>query len=168
MGKYLLKTVWALLFACAVGVVLTACADAEEGEKWDDWEFRNAISNGKWTSWHIIQIKDENGNWVEQDANTILYFDIQFFVNDHNFHSTKWYWKEDGENGWIADESTREEYKPADQTAFTIDSKKLIIEGTVGEEKYFRIDLNKKVDGFIEGKLHFYRDDKTFEVIMHR
>ena len=82
MGKYLLKTVWALLFACAVGIGLTACADAEDGESWGDWEFRNAISNGKYTSWSIFQIKDENGNWVEQDANTILYFDIQFFVNE--------------------------------------------------------------------------------------
>ena len=166
--KSLIRLSCAMLLACVIGVCMSGCAEAEEGESWGDWEFRNAISNSKWTSWHIIQIKDENGNWVNQDDNTILYFDIQFFVNDHNFHSTKFYWTQDKDEGWISDDATREEYKPSNNTAFTIDSKNLIIEGTIGEEKYFRFNLNKKVEGSMEGKLYFYRDNKTYEVIMSR
>ena len=165
--KSLIRLSCAMLLACVIGVCMSGCAEAEEGESWGDWEFRNAISNTKWTEWHIIKIKDENGNWINQDENTILYFGIQFFVNDHNFHSTKFNWKNDGE-GWISDDATLEEYKPADNTAFTIDSNNLVIEGTVGGEKYFRINLNKKVDGNMEGKLYLYRENKTYEVVMSR
>ena len=159
-----------LLLACIVGLSLNSCVDAEEGESWDDYEFRNAINCGKLTSWHIILIKDENGKWLNdyQGENTIVSFDVQFFSKDHNFHSTKFYWTQNEKGEWIGDDATREEYKPADNTAFTLDSKALTIEGTVGGEKYFRISLDKKVDGAMEGKLHFYRENKTFEVKMVR
>ena len=161
---------WALLLACVVGLGLTACADAEEGESWGDWEFRNALNCTKWTAWHIILIKDENGNWLNDrnGENKILHFDVQFFASAHNFHTTKWYWIQNENGEWVSDPATEEEYKTADNTAFTLDSKNLVIEGTVGEEKYFRINLDKKVDGNMEGKLHFYKEDKTFEVIMSR
>lgn len=170
MIKNAIKLSWVLLLACFVGLGVNSCADAEEGESWGDWEFRNAINCAKWSEWHIIQIKDENGNWLNDylGENTILHFGVQFFANDHNFHSTKAYWMHDEKEGWIWDEFTKEEYKPADNTAFTIDSKNLIIEGTVGGEKYFRIKLNKKVDGTMEGTLYFYKENKTFEVIMSR
>ncbi|MBP5515042.1 MAG: hypothetical protein J6Y04_09765 [Bacteroidaceae bacterium] len=166
--KNVIRTAWALLLACIVGVGMVGCVEAEEGEGWDEWEFRNAINCGKLTEWHIIQIKNDKGEWVPDAENTILTFNVQFFSKDHNFHSTKFFWTQSENLGWIADQSTLEEYKPADNTAFTIDPKKLIIEGTVGGEKYFRINLNKKVEGSIEGKLYFYRDKTTYEVIMLR
>ncbi|MBQ9559491.1 MAG: hypothetical protein IJV08_05850 [Bacteroidaceae bacterium] len=45
----------------------------------------------------------------------------------------------------------------------------MTIEGTVANEKYFRIVLDKNIDGpFMEGKLYFYREDKTYEVRLRR
>ncbi len=166
--KRLMNSAWALLLACVLGLALTACVEAEEGETWDEWEFRNAINCGKYTAWSIYKIKDGD-KWLEDYENNILQFSVQFFSKDHNFHSSKAHWMQDAEGSWIADESTREEFLPADETAFTLDTKHLVIEGTVGGEKYFRINLNKKVaDGFMEGKLHFYKENKTYEVIMIR
>jgi len=61
-----------------------------------------------------------------------------------------------------------EEYKPADNTAFTVDSKTKTIEATVDGVKYFRIVLDKEPTSLMEGKLHFYKENKTYEVILSR
>lgn len=170
MKKYM-KMTWALLLALFTGMSMSGCADAEDGESWGDWEFRNDINCAKFAEWSIDQVKID-GEWVDPARGDVPFFGVQFFASDHNFHSRKWSWtwKEImGEEGWVSDDATLEEYKPADNTAFTVDSKTLTIEGTVANEKYFRIVLDKKIDGpFMEGKLYFYREDKTYEVRLRR
>ena len=162
---------WALLLACFVGLVMNSCVDAEDGESWGDWEFRNVINCSKYTEWSMEKVKID-GEWVDAAREDVPYFAVQFFAKDHNFHSQKWSWtwKEiGGEGGLVSDDATTEEYKPADNTAFTVDSKTLTIEGTVAGEKYFRFVLDEKIDGpYMQGKLYFYKEDKTYEVLMRR
>ena len=170
--KNLIKSVWALLLACIVSMGMTSCADAEDGESWGDWEFRNAINCGKLTEWSLNKVKEANGEWGDPYRADVPLFRVQFFASDHNFHSTKgsWIWVKDNEgNGeWRADEAAMEEYKPADNTAFTVDSKTLTIEATVDGAKYFRIVLDKQPTSVMEGKLHFYKENKTYEVQLIR
>jgi len=167
--KNLMMSAWALLLACMVSMGMTSCVEAEDGESWGDWEFRDAINCGKFTEWSLYKVKDANGEWGEPYRADVPIFRVQFFSSNHNFHSTKgtWIWVE-SEGGWIADESTMEEYKPADNTAFTVDSKTKTIEATVDGVKYFRIVLDKEPTSLMEGKLHFYKENKTFEVILSR
>ncbi len=169
--KNLMMSAWALLLACVVSVGVTSCADAEEGESWGDWEFRNDINCTKFTEWSVNQVKID-GKWVDPAREDVPFFSVQFFAKDHNFHSKKWSWtwKEiGGEGGWVSDDATIEEYKPANNTAFTVDSKTLTIEGTVAGEKYFRIVLDKKIEGScMQDKLHFYKENKTYDVMMIR
>ena len=154
-----------ILFAIAVVIVavmsagLVSCADAEKGESWSDWELRNSI-NG--FGWHVDMLKDANGNWVRWENSVTLYFEVKFSASNHNFSSRKFYYNKEG----VSDEATREEYS-SDKTAYTIKEAK-IIEGTVNGEPYFRITLNKKPSSSMEGSLYFYREDKTYEVIMTR
>lgn len=151
------------LFAAAVVAVVTvgmaSCANADEGESWSDWGLRNTI-NG--FPWHVDMLKDANGNWVRWEYSVTLYFEVKFSASNHNFSSRKFYYK-DG----VSDETTKEEYSSSDNTAFTIKDAK-IIEGTVNGEPYFRFTLNKKPTSSMEGTLYFYRENKTFEVIMTR
>lgn len=156
--KRILYLVAAAIVA-VVGVTMVSCADKEDGESWNDWELRNTI-NG--FGWHVDMLKDEGGNWVRWEYSATLYFYVKFSASGHNFKSEKFYYK-DG----VSDESTREEYSSSDNTHYTIINAK-IIEGTVGGEPYFRITLNKKPSSSMEGKLYFYRENKTYEVIMTR
>lgn len=155
-----------ILFMASVAIVaivsifMVSCADAEEGESHDDWKLRNAI-NG--LGWHVDMLKDANGNWVRWENASILYFYVKFSASNHNFESEKFYY--DGEGN--SDETTREVYKPANNTAYTITNAK-VIEGTVGGQPYFRITLNKMPGSSMEGKLYFYKENKTYEVIMTR
>lgn len=149
-----LHLIWMLLFACIMSLGMSACAGADEGESWEDWILRNTI-NGP--AWRVYQIK-ENKQWVDCDK---FWFEIKFSASHHNFKSTKFYYV-DG----VADESTREEYDGSDDTAYQISGK--IIEGTVGGSKYFRMELTEKVTEKLVCKLHFYKENKTYEVVMMR
>lgn len=157
MKRILLMVAVAMMTAISMSVV--SCADAEEGESSADWKLRNAI-NG--FGWHVAQIKDSNGNWVSWEEASILYFYVKFSASKHNFKSEKFYYV-DGE----ADETSREEYKESDNTAYTIQDAK-IIEGTVDGEPYFRITLHKEVSSSMECSLYFYNEEKTYEVLMTR
>lgn len=143
----------------SLSAAMTSCADAEEGESKGDWELRNAI-NG--FGWHIEMLKDANNNWLRWEEATEIYFYVKFSASNHNFSSEKFYYK-DG----LGDNSTREVYNANNNTAYTIKDAK-IIEGTVAGEPYFRITLKKKPGSSMEGTLYFYREKKTFEVIMMR
>jgi hypothetical protein len=156
MKKILYKV--AVAIVAVVSVAMASCANAEEGESWDDWKIRNTI-NG--FGWHVDMLKDANGNWVRWENSLTLYFEVKFSASNHNFSSRKFYYK-DG----VSDETTKEEYSSSN-TAYTIKDAK-IIEGTVNGEPYFRITLNKKPDSSMEGILYFYRENKTYEVIMTR
>ena len=154
-----------LLFmaAAAIAVVMSAwmvsCADAKEGESKADWELRNSISG---LGWHVDMLKDANGNWVRWENSLTLYFEVKFSASNQNFSSRKFYYNKDGDS----DEATKEEYSSSN-TAYTIKDAK-IIEGTVNGEPYFRITLNKKPASSMECSLYFYRENKTYEVIMTR
>ena len=150
---------FAATIVAVVSVAMVSCADAEDGESWDDWKIRNTI-NG--FGWHVAMLKDANGNWVDYMEAGVFYFYVKFSASNHNFSSEKFYYK-DG----VSDESTREEYKASDNTAYTITNAR-VIEGTVGGQPYFRITLNKKPDSSMEGTLYFYRENKSYEVIMTR
>lgn len=158
MRKILFKVTVAMM--AIVSIFMVSCADAEEGESRDDWKLRNAI-NG--FGWHVDMLKDANGNWVRWEDAGILYFYVKFSASNHNFESEKFYYKEDG-NG---DETTREEYKAVNNTAYVI-TNATVIEGTVGGQPYFRITLNKMPASSMEGTLYFYKENKTYEVIMTR
>ena len=151
------------MLAAAIVVVMTAgmtsCADAEKGESWSDWELRNAI-NG--FPWHVDMIKDANGKWVRWEYSLTLYFEVKFSASNHNFSSRKFHYNKDG----VSDEATKEEYSSS-STAYTIKDAK-IIEGTVNGEPYFRITLSKKPSSSMECSLYFYRENKSYEVIMTR
>ena len=171
MIKNVIKLSWALLLACFVGLGMASCADPEEGESWGDWEFRNDINCAKFSEWSIEQVKID-GEWVDAAREDVPFFAVQFFAKTHDFNSRKWSWawqEIGGDWGWVRDDATLEEYKQADNTAFTVDSKTLTIEGTVDGEKYFRIVLDKKIESpFMQGKLYFYKEDKTYEVLLRR
>lgn len=167
MKKILMMAAIALMTALSMSV--TSCADAEEGESWGDWDFRNYINCTKYTEWSLYKVMDAKGNWVEPENVAFPKFNVQFFASDHNFHSTKATWIEDDVLGLVVDESSIEEYTPSDNTAFTVDSKKLTIEGTVGGTKYFSIVLDEKPgSSFMKGKLHFYKENKTYNVQLIR
>ena len=156
MRRLLYMAATAIVVVMTMGMV--SCADAEEGESKADWELRNTI-NG--FPWHVDMIKDANGNWVRWEYSLSLYFEVKFSATNHNFSSRKFYYK-DG----VSDETTKEEYSSSN-TAYTIKDAK-IIEGVVNGEPYFRITLNKKPTSSMECLLYFYRENKTFEVIMTR
>lgn len=149
----------AAAIVAVVSVALVSCADKEEGESWDDWTLRNTI-NG--FGWHVDMLKDANGNWVRWENAVLFYFSVKFSASNHNFSSEKFYYK-DG----VGDDETREKYEPSNNTAYAILNAK-VIEGSVGGQPYFRITLNKKPTSSMEGTLYFYRDKKTYEVIMTR
>ena len=143
----------------AMSMSLTSCADHEDGESKGDYELRNTI-NG--FPWHVEMLKDNNGNWVSWYDAVLLKFEVKFSASKHNFQSEKFYYK-DG----VADESTREVYDASNNTQYTIKNAN-IIEGTVDGQKYFRITLHKKVTSSMECSLYFYKENKTYEVIMTR
>ena len=147
-----------LILACIVSVGIMSCADKEDGESWDDWELRNTI-NGM--PWHVDKIKDANGNWKSWSDASLFWFEVKFSASNHNFNSEKFYY-----NDGVADESTREKYDSSNNTAYTISGK--TIEATVDGTKYFRIVLNEKVTSLMKCSLYFYKENKTFEVIMSR
>ena len=158
MKKYL--TMAAVALIAVIGLVATSCDDKEEGETWEDWGLRNTI-NGP--AWHVDMLKNANGSWDRWENVGILYFNVKFSASNHNFSSEKFYYDENGE----ADETTREKYSSSDNTAYTITDGK-IVEGTVGGQPYFRLTITKKPSSTMEGTLHFYRENKTYEVIMSR
>ena len=149
------KLIWMLFFACIMGMGITSCADKEEGESDEDWELRNTI-NGP--AWRVYMVKDASGNWIDSLP---LWFEVKFSASKHNFKSEKFYYV----NG-IGDDATRETYKESDNTQYTISGN--VIEGTVNNNKYFRITLSDKVTYEMKGTLYFYKENKSFEVLMMR
>ena len=138
-------------------MTLTSCDDADDGESKGDWELRNTI-NGP--AWRVFDVK-VNDTWTG-DGNIPFWFEVKFSASKHNFSSKLFYYK-DGE----ADESTREEYTSANNTAYTIKNAQ-IIEGTVGGKPYFRMTLKAKVTSELHCDLYFYNSNKTYEVKMSR
>ena len=138
-------------------MTLTSCDDADDGENKGDWELRNTI-NGP--AWRVFDVK-VNDTWTG-DENIPFWFEVKFSASKHNFSSKLFYYK-DGE----ADESTREEYTSANNTAYTIKNAQ-IIEGTVGGKPYFRMTLKAKVTSELHCDLYFYNSNKTYEVKMSR
>ena len=157
MKRILMMAATAMMVA--ISLTLAGCADADEGENKDDWELRNTI-NGP--TWHVDKLKGPKGDWVDWAEANAFYFEVKFSASNHNFKSEKFYYKE-----YMKDDSTYESYGSADNTAFTIKDAK-IIEATVNGESYFRITLHKKVTSTMECSLYFYRENRTFEVIMTR
>ena len=157
MRKFLFMAAAAIVIVMSAG--MASCADADEGESWSDWELRNTI-NG--FAWHADMLKDANGKWIRWENSLTLYFEVKFSASNHNFSSRKFHYK-DG----VSDEATKEEYNSSNNTAFTIKDAK-IIEGTVNGEPYFRITLHNKPTSSMECSLFFYRENKTYEVIMTR
>ena len=136
--------------------VTTSCADKEDGEKNSDYVLRNSI-NG--TGWSISSVKQEDGTWTEDSP---LCFNIKFSASNKNFKCAKFFYDENGN----ADESTREEYKYSDGTAYTI--KNAVVEATVKEYKFFRMEIIGSVDSELHCKVFFYKDNKTVELRMVR
>lgn len=144
---------------CCTAMVLNSCADADEGESKADYELRNTI-NGP--AWRVYTVKKSDGTWTTDADPAEFWFEIKFSASKHNFKSERFYYQ-DG----VSDETTREEYSSADNTAYTIKDAS-IIEGTVDGQPYFRITLKEKVTSTMHCDLHFYNDNKTYEVKMWR
>lgn len=144
-----------------ISVSMASCADPEEGETWSEWEFRNFLIGFAGT-WSIQMMKDANGNWITWEHLNDFYFSVKF-KKDHSFESEKFSYREDG----YYDESTREAYDASNKTYYTI-SKSKIIECTVDGQPYFRFTLSKKPDSTMEGTLFFYRENKSYYVILYR
>lgn len=140
-------------------MAMTACADRDDGESNADYELRNTI-NGP--AWHVNSVKKSDGTWTTDADPSEFYFEVKFSASNHNFKSERFYYK-NGES----DESTREEYSSADNTAYTIKNA-TVIEGTVDGQPYFRITLKEKVTSTMHCDLYFYNNNKSYEVMMWR
>ena len=150
-----MKTIWMILLGCIISTGLAGCSDAEEGEKWGEWEIRNAISGAEK---RILTIENEKGEWVDAIGEGIIYFSVKFSASPHTFASEKFYYK-DGE----ADETTREKYSAENNTAYTIKDK--VVECTVDGKPYFRMTVIK-VGYNIECQIYFYEEDRTFHAAL--
>lgn len=139
-------------------MALCSCDSKDDGESSADWELRNTINGPQW---YVITVKNTGGTWTGE-GELPFWFEVKFSASKHNFSSKLFYYK-DGE----ADESTREEYTSANNTAYTIKNAQ-IIEGTVGGKPYFRMTLKAKVTSELHCDLYFYNSNKTYEVKMSR
>ena len=150
-----MKTIWMILLGCIISTGLAGCSDAEEGEKWGEWEIRNAISGAEK---RILTIENEKGEWVDAIGEGIIYFSVKFSASPHTFASEKFYYK-DGE----ADETTRENYSAENNTAYSVKDK--VVECTVDGKPYFRMTVIK-VGYNIECQIYFYKEDRTFHAAL--
>lgn len=156
--KTFIKLFMAVLICCTA-MTLYSCADADEGENKADYELRNTI-NGP--AWRVFSVKKSDGTWTTDADPAEFYFEVKFSASKHNFTSERFYYV-NGES----DETTREAYSSANNTAYTIKDAK-IIDGTVDGKPYFRITLKEKVTSTMHCDLYFYNDNKTYEVLMQR
>lgn len=148
-----------MIFICGSAVSLISCSDADDGESKADYELRNTI-NGP--AWRVHSVKKSDGTWTTDEDPSEFYFEVKFSASKHNFKSERFYYK-DGES----DETTRETFSSANNTAYTIKDAS-IIEGTVDGQPYFRITLKEKVTSTMHCNLYFYNNNKTYEVLMWR
>lgn len=140
----------------ALSITVTSCSDADEGETWNEWELRNTINGPERRIWTI---ETSNGEWMDVYEAKLIYFSVKFSASDHNFTSTKWNFDNNGN----CDEATKEVYTSDDKTAYTI--KDNVVECTVDGKPYFRMTVIK-VTSFIECKLYFYKENRTYHVML--
>lgn len=152
------KTLFIIVAAMMAAINLTAvsCADADEGETWDEWILRNTINGPER---QIQQVETEKGKWVDAIEANIIYFAVKFSASNHNFRSTKWYYTADGET----DPATKEQYTADDNTAFSI--KDNVVECTVDGQPYFQMKV-LETGYYMDCELYFYKEKRKFHVKM--
>ena len=140
----------------AFSLTTTSCADADEGENWEEWILRNTI-NGPERRIHQVEI--EKDKWVDAMEANIIYFEVKFSASNHNFRSTKWYYMAEGE----ADPATIDQYTTDNNTAYTI--KDNVVECTVDGKPYFQMKVLES-GYFMDCEIYFYKEQRKFHVKM--